>query len=98
MNTESFNTSLLDYLTSAVVILDSSFCLFHLNPSAEALFKVSERRSRNSYIGDLLYKPEETLKTLCLSAKAQKCIYCTESTSHSCERNQAISGLLNLFH
>lgn len=64
MNTESFNTSLLDYLTSAVVILDSSFCLFHLNPAAEALFRVSEKRSRNSYIGDLLYKPEETLKAL----------------------------------
>lgn len=64
MNTESFNTSLLDHLTSAVVILDSSFCLFHLNPSAEALFRTSEKRSRNSYIGDLLYQPESTLKAL----------------------------------
>ena len=64
MNTDSFNTSLLDYLTSAVVVLDSSFCLFHLNPAAEALFRVSEKRSRNSYIGDLLYRPEPTLKAL----------------------------------
>ncbi|MDC1436587.1 PAS domain-containing sensor histidine kinase, partial [Gammaproteobacteria bacterium] len=64
MHTERFNTSLLDHLTSAVVVLDSSFCLFHLNPAAEALFKTSERRSRNSYIGDLLYEPEVTLKAL----------------------------------
>lgn len=64
MNTESFNTSLLDYLTSAVVVLDSSFCLFHMNPAAEALFRISEKRSRNSYIGDLLYRPEATLRAL----------------------------------
>lgn len=64
MNTETFNTSLLDHLTSSVVILDSSFCLFHLNPAAEALFRISDKRSRNSYIGDLLYEPEATLKAL----------------------------------
>lgn len=64
MNTESFNTILLGHLTSAVLVLDSSFCLFHLNPTAEALFKISDRRSRNSYIGDLLYQPEVTLKAL----------------------------------
>lgn len=64
MNTESFNTRLLDHLTSAVVVLDSSFCLYHLNPAAEALFKISDKRSRNSYIGDLLYQPEVALKAL----------------------------------
>lgn len=64
MNTESFNTSLLDHLTSAVVVLDSNFCLFHLNPAAETLFKTSEKQSRNSYIGDLLYEPEVTLQAL----------------------------------
>lgn len=64
MNTESFNTRLLDHLTSAIVVLDSSFCLFHLNPAAEVLFKISDKRSRNSYIGDLLYQPEVTLKAL----------------------------------
>ena len=64
MNTESFNTRLLDHLTTAVVVLDNSFCLFHLNPAAEALFKISDKRSRNSYIGDLLYQPEVTLKAL----------------------------------
>ena len=64
MNTESFNTRLLDHLTAAVIVLDDSFCLFHLNPAAEALFKTSDRRSRNAYIGDLLYRPEATLKAL----------------------------------
>lgn len=64
MDTESFNTRLLDHLTSAVVVLDSNFCLFHLNPAAEALFKTSDKRSRNSYIGDLLYQPEVALKAL----------------------------------
>lgn len=64
MNTENFNTRLLEHLTSAVVILDSGFCLFHLNPAAEALFRISDKRARNSYIGDLLYQPEVTLKAL----------------------------------
>ena len=64
VNTESFNTSLLDHLTSAVVVLDSDFCLFHLNPAAEELFKTSDKRSHNAYIGDLLYRPEATLKAL----------------------------------
>jgi len=64
VNTESFNTRLLDHLTSAIIVLDENFCLFHLNPAAEDLFKTSDRRSRNAYIGDLLYRPESTLKAL----------------------------------
>lgn len=64
MNTESFNTSLLDHLTSAVLVLDSDFCLYHLNPAAEELFKTSDKRSHNAYIGDLLYRPESTLRAL----------------------------------
>ncbi len=64
MNKDSLNTRLLDHLTAAVLVLDDSLCLFHLNPAAEALFKTSDRRSRKAYIGDLLYRPEHTLRAL----------------------------------
>ncbi len=64
MNKDSLNTRLLDHLTAAVLVLDENFCLFHLNPAAEALFKTSDRRSRKTYIGDLLYRPEQTLRAL----------------------------------
>jgi len=64
VNKDSLNTRLLDHLTAAVLVLDDSLCLFHLNPAAEALFKTSDRRSRKAYIGDLLYRPEHTLRAL----------------------------------
>ncbi len=64
MKKDSLNTRLLDHLTAAVLVLDDSLCLFHLNPAAEALFKTSTRRSHKAYIGDLLYRPEHTLHAL----------------------------------
>lgn len=64
MNIESFNTSLLDNLTTAVVVLDEDLCLFHLNPAAEVMLETSDKRSHKAFIGDLLLHPENTLAAL----------------------------------
>lgn len=64
VNTESFNTSLLDNLTTAVVVLDHNYCLYHMNLSAEALLETSQRHSRTARITELLRNPEELLQGL----------------------------------
>lgn len=64
MNTETLHTSLLDNLTTAVILLDGNLCLYHLNPAAEALMETSDRRSHNAFIGDLITGDKQTLKSL----------------------------------
>ncbi|MEX2366413.1 MAG: nitrogen regulation protein NR(II), partial [Pseudohongiellaceae bacterium] len=64
MNAENLHTSLLDNLTTAVIVLDGNLCLYHLNPAAEALLETSDRRCHNAYIGDILFRSEDTLKSL----------------------------------
>ena len=64
VNTESFNTSLLDNLITAVVVLDHHYCFYHMNPSAEALLETSQRHSRTARITELLRNPEELLQGL----------------------------------
>ncbi|MEY4641798.1 MAG: hypothetical protein RLZZ227_1792 [Pseudomonadota bacterium] len=64
VNIESFNTSLLDNLTTAVVVLDHNDCLHHMNPSAEALLETSQRHSQTARITELLRNPEELLQGL----------------------------------
>ena len=61
---EAFNTSLLDHLTTAVVVLDRDFCLYHLNPAAEELLETSDRHSHNVPITDLLRYNEELIQSL----------------------------------
>lgn len=64
LNTHTLHTSLLDNLTTAVIVLDGDLCLYHLNPAAEDLLETSGRRSHHAFIGDILSSPEETLKSL----------------------------------
>jgi two-component system nitrogen regulation sensor histidine kinase GlnL len=64
VNADSFNTSLLDNLTTAVVVLDHNYCLYHMNPSAEALLETSQRHSHTARITELLRNPEELLQAL----------------------------------
>lgn len=64
LNAENLHTSLLDNLTTAVIVLDGDLCLYHLNPAAEALLETSDRRCHNAYIGDILFRSEETLNSL----------------------------------
>jgi two-component system nitrogen regulation sensor histidine kinase GlnL len=51
---ERFNTSLLDHLTTAVVVLDSDCCLYHLNPAAEELLETSDQHSFKTPLRELL--------------------------------------------
>lgn len=64
MNTESFNTNLLDNLTTAVVVLDADLCLYYLNSAAEALLETSGKSRHSTYIGEILTQPKETIKAL----------------------------------
>ncbi len=64
MNIERFNTSLLDNLTTAVVVMDSDLSLYHLNPSAEALLETSNRNCHSLKFSELLRNPDEFLRAL----------------------------------
>ncbi|HTQ99603.1 MAG TPA: nitrogen regulation protein NR(II) [Candidatus Acidoferrum sp.] len=55
---ESFNTRLLDNLTTAVVVLDKGCCLHHMNPAAEALLETSDRHSHKAHVRELLRNGE----------------------------------------
>ncbi len=43
----------LDLLATAVVVLDGSMRVLHLNPAAESLFTASDRNVRDHLLGDL---------------------------------------------
>jgi two-component system nitrogen regulation sensor histidine kinase GlnL len=64
LNTERFNTSLLDNLTTAVVVMDSELSLYHLNPSAEALLETSNRHCHAIKMSELFRNPEDFLRAL----------------------------------
>lgn len=64
MNAETLHTSLLDNLTTAVVVLDEALCLFHINTAAEALLEISDRRSHNAHISDVLLNADEMISSL----------------------------------
>src|SRR5262245_8241325 len=50
---ESFNTSLLDSLTTAVVVLDEGCRLYHMNPAAETMLETSDRHSHRAHVTEL---------------------------------------------
>lgn len=58
------HTSLLDNLTTSVILLDDQLCIFHINPAAEALLETSDRRSHKVYIGDLILNADSLLPAL----------------------------------
>jgi len=64
LNTEYFNTSLLDNLTTAVVVIDSDLGLFHLNPSAESLLDTSNRHRHAIKVTELFRNPDELLHAI----------------------------------
>lgn len=64
MNAESLHTSLLDNLTTAVIVLDGDLCLYHLNPAAETLLETSDRRCHNAYIADVFPDCDELVEAL----------------------------------
>ena len=64
LNTDNLNTSLLDNLTTAIILLDKDLDVIYINPAAEALLETSDRHSHNSYIGDVLLNVKELVKAL----------------------------------
>ncbi|MDC1528142.1 nitrogen regulation protein NR(II) [Gammaproteobacteria bacterium] len=64
MNTDNLNTSLLDNLTTAIILLDKDLHVIYINPAAEALLETSDRHSHNTYIGDVLLNVKELVKAL----------------------------------
>ena len=64
LKAESLNTSLLDNLTTAVVVLDNSLHIMYLNPAAEALLETSSKHSQHLFIGDLLINSVQLVKSL----------------------------------
>jgi two-component system nitrogen regulation sensor histidine kinase GlnL len=59
---ERFNTSLLDHLTTAVVVLDRNCCLYHMNPAAEELLETSTQHSRQAPLRELLRNSDTLLQ------------------------------------
>ena len=64
LNTDNLNTSLLDNLTTAIILLDKDLHVIYINPAAEALLETSDRHSHNTYIGDVLLNVKELVKAL----------------------------------
>lgn len=64
LDNESLNTSLLDNLTTAVMVLDKDLCLLYINPAAEALLETSDRHCHNLFIGDILLNAKQLVKAL----------------------------------
>lgn len=59
---ERFNTSLLDNLTTAVVVLDQHFSLYHMNPAAEELLETSDKHSHLVPIGELIRNCDDLIQ------------------------------------
>jgi two-component system nitrogen regulation sensor histidine kinase GlnL len=53
VTSESFNTRLLDSLTTAIIVLDKGCCLYHMNPAAEAMLETSDRHSHRAHVTEL---------------------------------------------
>mgnify|MGYP005850720085 CR=1 FL=1 len=60
--------SILDSLTTAILVLREDLCVEYLNPAAESLFETSNLRSRGGGIGDILADSQDAVKILHASA------------------------------
>ncbi len=61
--------SILDTLTTAVLVLDDDLRVHYLNPAAESLFETSMTRSHGQPFTDILVDSEDALKTLYAAAE-----------------------------
>lgn len=61
--------SILDSLTTAVLVLSDGLRVQYLNPAAESLFETSVTRSKGAPINDILIDSEDALKTLYAAAE-----------------------------
>jgi len=63
-NTETLNTSLLDNLTTAVILLDKDLLVLYMNPAAEGLLETSTLHSQHLPISEILLNSKPLLKSL----------------------------------
>ena len=61
--------SILDSLTTAVLVLSDGLRVQYLNPAAESLFETSVTRSKGAPINDILIDSEDALQTLYAAAE-----------------------------
>ncbi len=61
--------SILDSLTTAVLVLEDSLKIRYFNPAAESLFETSMTRSHGQPFSDILIDSEDALKTLYAAAE-----------------------------
>jgi two-component system, NtrC family, nitrogen regulation sensor histidine kinase GlnL len=64
LNIENLNTSLLDNLTTAVIVLDKDLHVIYINPAAEALLETSDKYSHSLYVGEILLNAEKLIEPL----------------------------------
>ncbi|MFO8141133.1 MAG: nitrogen regulation protein NR(II) [Marinobacter sp.] len=82
---ESGYKSILDSLTTAILVLGEDLTIHYLNPAAESLFEVSMTRSQGIPLKDVLMDSEDALKTL----------YAAASNGQSYTRREAEFALLS---
>ena len=61
---EAVQHTILDNLTTAVLLLDSELCIQYLNPSAEQLFHISIKRALNLHLGKIMFVESKMLDRL----------------------------------
>ena len=64
LNTENLNTSLLNNLITAVIVLDNDLHVLYINPAAESLMETSDKHSHKLFIGELLLNTKQLIKPL----------------------------------
>ncbi|WP_342631793.1 nitrogen regulation protein NR(II) [Marinobacter alkaliphilus] len=82
---ESGYKSILDSLTTAVLVLGNDLTIRYLNPAAESLFETSMTRSQGLPLKDVLVDSEDALKTL----------HAAEGNGQSYTRREAEFALLS---
>ena len=64
MIAEQLHTRLLENMTTAVLLLDSQYCLTHINNAAETLLGLSSSRHNGHSLAELLVESESVIKVL----------------------------------
>jgi len=62
--TENLNTSLLDNLTTAVMVMDKDLHVLYLNPAAEALLETSSKHCFDQFVGKVLLNSKHLIQSL----------------------------------
>lgn len=64
MLTSNFHKSLLENLSTAVILLDQQLKAVYINPSAEVLLEVSGKRTSGSFVRDLFTESPDSIESL----------------------------------